>query len=52
MLITTKTHGSVNMSYKHLALNERNKIEVLNKDGYSFRRIAKILRYHHSIMLN
>lgn len=36
------------MSYKHLTLNERNKIEVLNKEGYSSRRIAKILGYHHS----
>mgnify|MGYP000467827081 CR=1 FL=1 len=31
------------MSYKHLTLNERNKIEVLNKEGYSSRRIMKIL---------
>ena len=31
MLITTKTHTEVNMSYKNLTLNERNKIEVLNK---------------------
>ena len=31
MLITTKTHTEVNMSYKRLTLNERNKIEVLNK---------------------
>ena len=36
------------MSYKHLTLNERNKIEVLNKEGYSSRRIAKILGCHHS----
>ena len=36
------------MSYKHLTLNERNKIEVLNKEGYSSRGIAKILGYHHS----
>ena len=34
------------MSYKHLTLNERNKIEVLNKEGYSSRRIAKILGLH------
>lgn len=31
MLITTKTNTEVNMSYKHLTLNERNKIEVLKK---------------------
>lgn len=31
------------MSYKHLSLNERNKIDVLKKEGYSSRRIAKIL---------
>ena len=36
------------MSYKHLTLNERNKREVLNKKGYSSRRIAKILGCHHS----
>ena len=36
------------MSYKHLTLNERKKIEVLNKEGYSSRRIAKILDCHHS----
>ena len=31
------------MSFKHLTLNERNKIEVLIKEGYSSRGIAKIL---------
>ncbi|MBP2015742.1 IS30 family transposase [Anaerococcus degeneri] len=36
------------MSYKHLTINERNKIEVLRKEGYSSRRIAKILGFHHS----
>lgn len=36
------------MSYKHLTLNERNKIEVLIKEGYSSSRIAKILGLHHS----
>ena len=36
------------MSYKHLTLNERNKIELLNKEGYSSRRIAIILGFHHS----
>lgn len=35
------------MSYKHLTLNERNKIEGLNKECYSSRRIAKILGFHH-----
>lgn len=48
MLITTKTHTEVNMSYKHLTLNDRNKIEVLKQEGYSSRRIAKILGFHHS----
>lgn len=48
MLLITKTNTGVNMSYKHLTLNERNKIEVLNKEGYSSRRIAKILGFHHS----
>lgn len=36
------------MSYKHLTLNDRNKIEVLSKEGYSSRRIAKILGFHRS----
>lgn len=36
------------MSYKHLTLYERNKIELLNKEGYSSRRITKILGCHHS----
>lgn len=36
------------MSYKHLTLNERNNIEVLKQEGYSSRRIAKILGCHHS----
>ena len=36
------------MSYKHLTLNDRNKIEVLKQEGYSSRRIAKILGFHHS----
>ncbi len=48
MLITTKTHTEVNMSFKHLTINERNKIEVLSKEGYSSIRIAKILGFHHS----
>ena len=30
MLITTKTHTEVTMSYKNLTLKKRNKIEVLN----------------------
>lgn len=48
MLITTKTHTEVNTSYIHLTLNERNKIEVLRKEGYSSRGISKILGFHHS----
>lgn len=36
------------MSHKYLTLNERNKIEVLHKEGYSSRRISKILGFHHS----
>lgn len=48
MLITTKTHTEVNMSFKHLTLNERNKIEVLHKEGYSARAIADIIGFHHS----
>ena len=30
MLITTKNNTEVDMSYKHLSLNERNKIELKN----------------------
>lgn len=33
------------MSYKHLTVNERNKIDVLNKEGYSYIRISKILGF-------
>ena len=33
MLITTKTHTEVNMSYKYLTIHERNKIKVLSKEG-------------------
>ena len=47
MLITTKTHTEVSMSYKHITLNDRNKI-VLKQEGYSSRRIAKILGFYHS----
>ena len=36
------------MSHSYLTLNDRNKIEVLKSEGYSSRRIAKILGYHHS----
>ena len=36
------------MSYKYITINERNKIEVLNNEGYSARKIAKILWFHHS----
>lgn len=31
------------MSYKYLTINDRNKIEVLFKEGYSSRRIDIIL---------
>ena len=36
------------MSYKHLTINVIDKIEMLSKEGYSSRRIAKILEFHHS----
>ncbi|WP_243344285.1 helix-turn-helix domain-containing protein [Anaerococcus sp. AGMB09787] len=36
------------MSYKNLTINDRYKIEVLKKEGYSSRIIAKILELHHS----
>ena len=49
MLIRPKTNTEVSMSYKHLLINERNMIELLNKEGYPSRRIAKVLGFHHSI---
>ena len=36
------------MSYKNLTINDRNKIEILSNEGYSSRRKAKILGFHHS----
>lgn len=36
------------MSYRHLTINERNKLEVLLKENYSVSNIAKILGYHRS----
>ena len=36
------------MSYKHLSLNYRNKIEVLKQVGVPLLRIAKNLGFHHS----
>lgn len=36
------------MSHKYITIECRNKIEVLHKEGYSARKIAKILGYHHS----
>lgn len=36
------------MSHKYLTMDDRNKIEVLNKEGYSARKIANILGFHHS----
>ncbi|WP_353097170.1 helix-turn-helix domain-containing protein [Tissierella praeacuta] len=38
------------MSYKHFTINDRNKIKVLNSEGYSTRKIAKILGFHHSFI--
>lgn len=48
MLITKKTHTRVNMNHKHHTLFDRNKIEVLRDEGYSFRSITKSLGFHHS----
>lgn len=36
------------MSHKYITMDCRNKIEVLNNEGYSTIKIAKILGYHHS----
>ena len=38
------------MSYKHLTLNDRNNIDVLSKDNYSYKRIVRILEFHHHII--
>lgn len=44
MLITTKTYTrSANMSYNHLILTERARIEVLLQENNSLRSIALIL---------
>lgn len=44
MLITTKTlTRSANMSYIHLTITERASIEILRKENYSLRAIAKRL---------
>ena len=36
------------MSYKHLTIDERLKIEVLHKEGYKISRIAEIIKCHRS----
>lgn len=36
------------MSYRHLTIDDRSKIEVLLKEGYSARKIAKAIGFHHS----
>lgn len=36
------------MSHKYITMDDRNKIEVLDNEGYSARKIAKILGFHHS----
>lgn len=36
------------MSHKYITMDCRNKIEVLNNEGYSARKIASILGFHHS----
>ena len=36
------------MSYCHLVLLERSQIESLNQLGYSFRKIAKLVKRHPS----
>lgn len=36
------------MNFKHLTINDRNKIEVLILEGYSSIKIAKTLGAHYS----
>jgi len=36
------------MSYQHLNINQRNKIEAYVSIGYSARRIAQLIQVHHS----
>lgn len=38
------------MSHKYITLNERNKIEVLHKEGYYSRRILKFLENNISYL--
>lgn len=49
MLITTKTYTRRTvMSYTHLTIEERSKIEVLYQEGYPISQIAKLLNRHRS----
>ena len=36
------------MSYIHLTIEKRSQIEVLQREGYSVRRIASLIGVHHS----
>ena len=36
------------MSYIHLTIDKRSQIEVLRREGYSVRRIARLIGVHHS----
>ncbi|MFL2143813.1 helix-turn-helix domain-containing protein, partial [Ruoffia sp. FAM 20857] len=42
MLVTTKTYTRRSvMSYTHLTIEERSKIEILYQEGYKINRIAQ-----------
>jgi hypothetical protein len=36
------------MSYIHLTIEKRSQIEILRKERYSVRRIARLIGVHHS----
>ena len=42
------TQGESTMSYTHLSIIERSKLEILHKQGKSTRAIAKELGRHHA----
>lgn len=43
MLVTTNTHGGPVMSYKHLTIEDRSKIEVLYHQDYTASQIAQAI---------
>ena len=49
MLVTTKTYTRRSvMSYAHLTIEERSKIEILYQEGYKINHIAQLIGCHRS----